>query len=233
MEQSPVYDWKARITLPYTDCSGIIQLWFDRCSKAICYEHEADDEIKKTHIHLALIGCNCQEEALKRMWKNAPGKGNSFWSVTPCDDPDRYLTYMSKGKLRPKSIKLFSEDQVESSRLAWVDPVKDDKTRTDPTNFMINKVLETINYDTFLSYKNHYRATKLSQCNTVFHSNEDYCIFLLSEVRSATMKVYWGVNQRVPHASQYKIVAGSVFMRLCEKFGIFESGITALKDLWY
>jgi len=228
------YTWKIRVSLPFSDCSGIVYKWFDRCAKAVCYEHGPDSKSKKPHIHVALIDCEVQLEALKRMWKGEnKGKGNGFWSSGEINDAPKHLTYLTKGKFTPKAVKNFSPEELETSRLAWVDPVKDDSPGDSPTDFMIAKVLSTINYDTFMSFKEHYRFVKLGVGNTVFHSNDEYCRFLLDEVRSATMKVYWGVNHRVPHASQYKIVAGSVFLKLCEKFGIFESGIDSLKNLWY
>jgi len=223
-----------RITLPYQDCSGIISQWFLRADKAICYEHPADEEVSKTHVHLALIGLDCKTEALKRMWSDAPGKGNEFWSFSPMRDKPAYLGYMTKGILRASAAKSFSEEEMERSRLARVETtlVNSDK-RTDPTEYMILKVIERFKHYDRQSYIEHYRYDKAQNSDTIFHSNEDYARSLLDEVRSATMKVYWGVNQRVPHATQYKIVAGSVFLRLCENFEFFESGIESIKNLWY
>lgn len=220
-----------RVTLPFQDCSGIVHKWSARCSKMLCYEHEADEEVSKTHVHMILQGLDCKTEALKRMWSDAPGKGNEFWSFTPLRSEAKYLAYMTKGQLRPKFIKNFSPAEVEAARESW--KPDEQKVVGDASEHMILKVLDRWIYDDFMTFKDHYRSVKLCISNTVFHSNEDYARFMLDEVRSVTMKVYWGVNRRVPHATQYKIVAGSVFLRICEKYGIFETGLEIMKNLWY
>jgi len=92
-----------RVSLPYADCSGIFRLWSDRCNTAMVVEHESDDEVKRTHCHLSLYGCLVKAEALKRMWKDAPGAGNAFWSFKPLEPwpvdntIPTYIIYMLKG----------------------------------------------------------------------------------------------------------------------------------------
>lgn len=228
---SPVRTIRVRVTLPYEDCSGIVQQWVQRCDKAIVYEHEADEDVSRTHIHMALVDCEVGNEALKRMWTNAPGSGNGFWSFSDAKDLPTYLVYMTKGKLRPVLVKNYSTAEVEEHRLSWK-PVEQSESK-DPSEFMINKVLDDWLYPSLESFVKYYRSCKYEESSTLYHSSDDYCKFLLEKVRSVTMKVYWGVNRRVPHASQYKIVAGTVFLRLCEKYGMLSAGIEALQNLWY
>lgn len=210
-------DYAIRVTLPYQDCSGIIQRWFERSSSAIVYEHEQDEDVSKTHIHMALIGVDCKIEALKRMWSSAPGKGNEFWSFSDIKDKQKYLTYMTKGTLAPKLAKNISQQEVETSRLAWVDPVKDDKQKGDPVEFMVAKVVKVFDRVTW---------------NDIYPSL-DRPKSLLDDVRSETMRVYWGVNRRMPHASQYKIVAATAYMRIMERLNSMDEGFTHLRELWY
>jgi len=216
-----------RVTLPYADCSGIISLWADRSSRAIAYQHTADEEVSKTHVHLALWGCEVKAEALKRMWPEAPGKGNEFWAwkeLGLLDNAGKYLTYMSKGKLAPKYLKNISEDRVEKSRQAWVDPVKDDKTG-DNSTYKIMKIIEMIeSKHTFKGYS----------IDIEDDDNATYMIGkLLEVVRKETFKFLWGEKRIVPHASHYKIIAGSVFLRMCEKYNYLDEGQSLLQNLWY
>lgn len=227
------YDWKVRITLPFQDCSGIILSWFDRCSTAVCYEHTSDEDIKQTHVHLALFGCEVKVEALKRMWADAPGKGNEFWSLTPADQPQRYLVYMAKGKLTPKLVKNISPAELEQHQKSWVEPSLGNDKPKDASEYMILKVLDKFNYKSFDDFRQAYTHSKYKESSTVYHGADDYCNWLLNEVRSVTMRVFWGENRRVPHATQYKIVAGSVFLRICENLNLFETGINTMKNLWY
>lgn len=219
-----MFSYAIRITLPYDDCKPIISQWADRSSSLIVFEHLADEEISKTHIHIAIGGCEVKTEALKRMWSNAPGKGNEFWSWKDWDGTDKYITYMTKGKLSPKFVKNFLSDEVERSRQGWVEPVKADKPG-DHTERLVAKIIDKIKLD-FV-----YRTEPLTDeeiCDRVECSVET----LLRCVRRETFRQLWGEHRRFPHASQYKIVAGTAYMRLCEHFGCFEAGMDIISRLW-
>lgn len=212
-----------RITLPYEDCSGIISRWADRCQQAIVYQHDADEEISKTHVHLGLYGCEVKAEQLKRMWADAPGKGNEFWSWKEASaEATKYLTYMSKGNLRPKFIKNFSNDLVEKSRQAWVEPVGNDKPG-DSSERMVNKIMTIVKSQfVWKDYTDEDRVERI-ECSAET---------LLKLVRKETFRQLWGEHRRFPHASHYKIVAGTVYMRLCEHYGCFEGGMEIISQLW-
>ena len=232
-------NYAVRVTLPYDDFADIIKKWADKCSKLIAYQHDADEEVSQTHVHLGLYGCTVKYEALKRMWPDAPGSGNEFWSMKdtyekivdrdigkqrfPVDES--FITYMSKGELSPVFVKNFSKEEVEKSRQSWVEPVKADKSG-DPSEFYIRKVI--VKYDQFTSLQRftEHIAVDEGSCTWDFER-------VLSHVRSTTMKMFYHETRRVPHASQYKIVAGTAFLRICEKWNYLEGGIDALKNLWY
>lgn len=220
-----------RITLPYQDCSGVIQQWYTRCAKAVCYEHAADEKVSQTHVHLALIGLDCKEEALKRMWKQAPGSGNKFWSMTPIKEESKYLAYMTKGKLTAKSAKNFSHEELETHRLAWVDPVKDASNVEDsPMQFYITQVIDMFDYI--------HNTNDLPDRHPKDGLNLPYDLnqrfeWLFYEVRSATIKTFLRRNNQMPHATQYKTVASTVFMKLCKKINQEDQGISVLLNSWY
>lgn len=227
---SPVRTIRVRVTLPYQDCSGVIQQWVQRCDRAVVYEHEADEDVSRTHVHMALVGCQVGPEALKRMWTNAPGSGNGFWSFSDAKDLPTYLVYMAKGILRPVLVKNYSTAEVEEHRLSWK-PVEQSESK-DPSEFMIKKVLAR--FDDIKSYQDWvdtYGPLHYGVCphESGLTSQDD----VFTRVRSETMKVYWGVNRRVPHASQYKIVAGTVFMTIMERIGKLDRGFTTLCEKWY
>lgn len=229
-----MYNYAIRITLPYVDCSGIISRWADRSHGVIVYQHDADEEISKTHVHIALAACEVKAEALKRMWVDCPGKGNEFWSWKEWDEYDaneplaevyKYFAYMSKGHLRPKMVKIFSEELVERSRQSWVEPVKADKPG-DSSEYYIREVLKKFeHYDTLESYIQHVADEEFS-CQFGLERP-------LDDVRSVTMKMFYRETRRVPHTTLYKSVAGSAFLRLCERWNRLDLGVRTLKNLWY
>jgi len=222
-------DLAIRVTLPWSDCSGIVQRWCDRASKAVVYQHDEDDEVSRTHVHMALVGLDCKTEALKRMWADAPGKGNEFWSFSPLRDQGKYTAYMTKGILRPVFVKNFSPAELEEHKKSWVDPIRS-AGRQDPLEYLIKKIYDRLVTDTYHEFcENHWTVP----CQDTYHSGDSCTCNGFDVVRKVTFKVLWGENRRVPHATQYKIVASTVFLRLCEKWLMLDRGLEAVRNLWY
>lgn len=144
-----------RVSRPYSDISGALQAWYDRAKRVVVYEHEADEEVKRTHVHIALYGVDCKEEALKRDWKDrtAEESGNKFWSFKPLDgipDGDEaihavyddkkklldYIKYMTKGKYAAKFAKDISPDLLEAAKSLWeVTPPKPPKVKKESSDY--------------------------------------------------------------------------------------------------
>jgi len=219
-------NYAIRITLPYQDCSGIISRWSERCHGIVAYQHDADDEISKTHVHLALHKSEVRAEALKRMWPDAPGKGNEFWSFKEWDvrynDSGRlsslgYLTYMSKGIHSPVFAKKIDLDILEEARLLWVEPVKADKVG-DHSERLIQKIVCHFNDHTFLKGSvNRYGNSPVMDIGEIHKI-----------IRNYTYRQLWREHRRVPHGSFFKIVADSSFLRICERLEIFDDGVEHL-----
>ena len=122
------YHHAIRVSQPYADISGSMQLWATRAKRVLIVEHEADNEIATTHVHIALFDCEVQAEALKRMFLN-PGSGNGFWSFKKWTNEPHpnmastpysyYPVYMFKESLREKFAKDYSPAEIEEFRLAW------------------------------------------------------------------------------------------------------------------
>lgn len=233
-----------RVSVPYADMAHIIDLWAEKSSFCVAYEHYADEEDKTAHVHIGLYNTTVKAEALKRMWKDAPGKGNEFWSwkeASPIDidwcvdelkkanaDLDKirlnkelkYLIYMAKGCLLPKFNKRFSNSILEYSRQNWVEPVKADKPG-DHSERVIREILEQFKNEKF---KTTYSLNDME--------DEGLPINVIhTRVRKAVFRKLWGEHRRVPHASFFKIVADSAFLRICERLDRFEEGMSAVLNI--
>lgn len=231
---------------PYEDCSGIVRAWEPRCSSLLVVQHPAEGKTKRVHCHFLIETMTAGENWFRDKAKEVMGeyiKRGNYWLATRVQKGEHAgklisrfetLKYLTRKDFPVVFEKNFSPAELEEARTAWVDPVKDDTNSTSPTDFMIKKVMSRYeHYTSQHSYIEHYRHIKFESSNTVYHGYDDYAKFLLDEVRTTTMKTYYVVNQRMPHASQYKIVAGTVFIQLCERFNWPNNGFEVLKNLWY
>jgi len=92
--------------------------------KLIVYQHDSDEQIKKTHCHILIEECSIGVEGLKKRVQSFNLKGNQDWSFRPEgyeNDIDKYLTYMSKGKIAPAFNKGYEPSRLETVRGNWVE----------------------------------------------------------------------------------------------------------------
>lgn len=124
-----------RLTYPYEDVKEFFRR-FDTCA---VYQHDADEEVSRTHIH-ALVETACSTDTLKNWLRKIIGSvEKSDWSFVAKlkGEPvtDRFITYMSKGKLEPKLVKGFTQEQIDAYRKEWIahtKPAKGDKDSAKP-----------------------------------------------------------------------------------------------------
>jgi len=226
-------NYAIRVTLPYESFKDIVSKWASRCVSFIAAQHDADAEVSQTHVHLVAFGCEVKPEALRRMWPDAPGSGNGFWSMKDYYEKDdkKYpvdegaIVYILKGKLNPVFVKNISQATVEKSRQEWVEPVKAAKTG-DNSEYVVSELVKKFNIVKESRYWRDEDEIEFGQCK--------YNLSLLFDVvRSTTWKFLWGQKRMSPHASHYKIIACSVFMRICENANCFDEGMSYVMEKWY
>lgn len=92
----------------------------------IVYEHVADADVSRTHVHALLLNVSQSTDTLKnwvRKSLDVTEYPKSDWSFKLANaDYDRYITYMSKGHLEPLRNTAFSNERVVTARSNWVDP---------------------------------------------------------------------------------------------------------------
>lgn len=122
-----------RVSRPYGD----IQEWCEelKAEKKIVFQHDADDEVSRTHIHMLVIGSSIKPDALKYRYKKLYGDiDKTDWSfvnsfkddgktvpISP-DSSDKFITYMSKGHLAPVLSVGYDPFKVLELSRQWKDP---------------------------------------------------------------------------------------------------------------
>lgn len=212
-------NYAPRVAMAYQDISGVVSKWASLCQQVIVYEHEADSKVKKTHVHLLMLGSSVKEEALKRLFhKDIKGLkgGNDLWSWSHkgCKDPDlQFITYMSKGRLHPKFQQNISDEVVEDYRLKWSEPTT---------------VTQAVKYDEY--------HEMLKDLKIDFQSGP----IELDRIRTKVMAWYWHRDGRLPNAGVYKRNAASAYLHFVERReaeapneASFSCALEKLKNLWY
>lgn len=112
-----------RITRPFQVLEASMKMYADNCEKLIVYEHV---DASRPHIHGLIVDCKVGTDTLKNYVRKFLGKiDKTDWSFVTKDVNEKFIVYMSKGKLAPSFVKGFNEDQVEAYRNDWVsNPLK-------------------------------------------------------------------------------------------------------------
>lgn len=159
MSKSDVRDLFGRISVASTVLEPFFRkLTMESGIKFLCYEHEADEEISRTHVHFILLGGqrtvttykNYITECIKSaMIDFAP---RTDWSLKTyeADKADSCVKYMSKGKLDPKMNIGFDDEYLMKMKSEGYDKKdkKDEKIKLEDDKksdwYYIKKTLEII-----------------------------------------------------------------------------------------
>lgn len=137
-----------RFTLPFDDK---LKEYFNSFEQMVVYQHDADEEVSRTHVH-ALVETSVSTDTLKNRLQKLIGYrlSKSDWAFSakgrdgsPIED--RFITYMSKGKLQPIALKGFTQEQCDSYKGLWVEqskPLRSKSDTKDVTNLDIARELQ-------------------------------------------------------------------------------------------
>lgn len=145
-------DCAFRITIPYAEIgAGFLEGLAELSDTLVIYEHEADEEVSRTHCHGLMLGCKRGQDTIRnKYFKNIYAKQDySLVAKTLNKVIDKkFITYMSKGKLNPKYCKGVSDIEIAELTALWRDmttKVVDAETKKKPTN--IYEICELIRKD--------------------------------------------------------------------------------------
>jgi len=121
-----------RVSSSYDETKEHLAAMYDLCEKVAVYQHDADEEIKRTHIHGLLIGCSKSEDTLrnrffKGKYEPADHELKTKYDVKEgieqvkrkYDVDEKYIIYMSKGVLDPMFLKVFTKEETDAYKAQW------------------------------------------------------------------------------------------------------------------
>lgn len=119
--------YAVRVTHAWLQAQSIAHSWALRADKVLVYEHSQETKTAKDkiHIHMLLVNTSVDKKQLRNLAKqtNVPTKGNENMSFKMAEEPfTKYITYMSKGVLKPVYNKGFTTEELEEYRLLWIEP---------------------------------------------------------------------------------------------------------------
>lgn len=117
-----------------------------KARRVVVYEHVADDEVSRTHVHALVQNADVNVLAFKRRIEKHLGKvEKSDWSFKETTgNEDKYVTYMTKGVLEPSYIFGYTDLEVNAFRSHWVTPKKEVKESTPSHKQIILEVIAEI-----------------------------------------------------------------------------------------
>lgn len=115
--------------------------WVDgiKADKVAVYEHEADNEVKRTHIHMLLVNSDIKPDAMKNRYKKLYGDiDKTDWSFKSAAEgiADGFVTYMSKGKLAPKLTKGYTTEEIMKLTNEWKEPERKSTVKLENGKFV-------------------------------------------------------------------------------------------------
>lgn len=122
-----------RISKPFEE----VKDWITglKADRLIAYQHDADEEIQRTHVHFLILGSELKPDAMKARYKKLYGDiDKTDWSFISAFKVDgkpvaittetstKFVTYMSKGSLVPLHNVGYDPMELLALTQAWVDP---------------------------------------------------------------------------------------------------------------
>lgn len=206
-----------RITLPFSDASGIVREWALKAEKLLCYEH-IGEATNKPHVHMLLIRVGCHKERLKQLaapWVPVGSSGNEFWSfksktkdlgLVTEDTSRKYVIYMTKGQFDPSYVKGYDMEWLQTCKDSWMVKEEEDSR-------------EQKLYGAFEDYVHEYwlqdndRELEFNAGTTVFKHDKANVVQRLARAWAFSIhKSIWSVRTATD--------AKMVFLTYCMRFGI-------------
>lgn len=126
--------WQVIIHRPYSDISGL--LWDKWSDKQLICQHEADENIPRTHCHIALIDVKVGAEAIRKMVTERGFGGRGQYGIHTVAkeskqpyDLEKLAVYMIKGDVGVIKRSSYDERQHRNWAAQWVHKITELTTK--------------------------------------------------------------------------------------------------------
>lgn len=115
--------YQVRISRPWSDVSGVILNLYKKAQSGFVFQHDADEEVNRTHIHAYMFNINLKYDAISDRVKKLGFKGNSDFAISgscggkmnrrPLDVSGAWIYGTKEEALRPVWVENISPAIVE------------------------------------------------------------------------------------------------------------------------
>jgi len=118
-----------RISRAYDELKGMWEALREECAAMIVYQHDADEETSRTHVHAVIqdlsIGVETIKYRVKSYLKTKVFSKSDWCFQTEVGRPKSevtwdYITYMSKGKLEPVLVHNVTDNDIQLYTTNWI-----------------------------------------------------------------------------------------------------------------
>lgn len=116
-------NYHVRISRSYEELKGFFEN--EKCTHMVVYEHDADEEVSRTHCHAWIKGCANSDTLKNHIRKLIGPVSKTDWYFTEKNKKyvewtDDVMTYLSKGVLEVKYVIGFTEAEIEEKKNKWI-----------------------------------------------------------------------------------------------------------------
>lgn len=111
-----------RITHPWETVKELITTkWALYCETVVVYQHDADEQVNRTHVHMVLRKMKVCRKRLKQLAVEAYVDlvGNTNCAMEIADKNTETYTYMTKGHLEPVFLQGYPKEESDKWKAAW------------------------------------------------------------------------------------------------------------------
>lgn len=169
------YSFNVRLSRPYDE----IKSWVESLAapRVLAVQHDADDEVSRTHTHILIVASPVEALALKHKLERMCGKftkGDWAFPKLKDDDFNHIAVYMSKGKHDYSMMKGFDFDW-DNIKSQWIEPTK--------TQTQLDKNGSVIKIDKMK------QSQMIDRVNLLLKEDNDYSIDnMLDKIRKVFIK---------------------------------------------
>lgn len=227
----------------YSIIKDTMFIWKTKCKSFAVAQHEADDEVPRVHCHILISEPSIQRdrfnEILKEKLPDLQGR-KDFLILTKTVkkkgkpsvpyELEPLLEYMMKGdKSRLKMLENISPAIVEKNEKSWVETDKSDKlSDSSYMDMMVQGIVDSIGEEFPRHHKYHKDEDEITDAMCKYNLD-----LLFNTCRTKAFHTLYKQKSLCPPPSLYKRIAGSAFLRLCEKHNCLDSAVPIVQDKWY